>query len=89
MTDVWLEKRDDESVEIELGGSVKETFENNRLYFHNENTLKIKAVPYDMAICGYKSNVVGKLRLWKAVAINGFDIKQFSNGISLFPSIPI
>jgi len=42
--------------------------------------VKVKAVPYDMPICGYKSNVVGKLRLWKAVAENGFDIKQFANG---------
>lgn len=78
--DVWLEKRDDETVEIELGGSVREIYENNRLYFKNENTVKITAVPYDMPICGYKSNAVGKLRLWKAVAVNGFDIKQFARG---------
>jgi len=78
--DVWLERRDDETVEIELGGSVKEIYENNKLSFRNENAVKIKAVPYDMPICGYKSNNVCKLRLWKAVAINGFDIKQFANG---------
>ena len=78
--DVWLEKRDDETVVIELGGSVKEIFENNKLSFKNENGVKITAVPYDMAICGYKSNTVGKLRLWKAVAVNGFDIKQFASG---------
>lgn len=78
--DVWLEKRDDEAVIVELGGSVREIFENNKLYFKNENAVKIKAIPYDMPICGYKSYTVGKLRLWKAVATNGFDIKQFSNG---------
>ena len=78
--DVWLEKRDDESVEIEIGGSVREIFQDNRLYFKNENAVKVKAVPYDMPICGYKSKTVGVLRLWKAVAVNGFDIKQFSSG---------
>lgn len=78
--EVWLEKRDDEAVYVELGGSVKEIFENNKLSFKNENSTKIKAVPYDLAICGYKSNKVSTLRLWKAVAINGFDIKSFSNG---------
>lgn len=78
--DVWLEKRDDETVEVELGGTVKEIFRDNKLFFENENTVKVKAVPYDMAICGFKSNSVAKLRLWKAVAVNGFDIKQFANG---------
>ncbi len=78
--EVWLEKRDDDAVEIELGGSVREIYENNKLSFKSENVLKIKAVPYDMPICGFKSSAVGKLRLWKAVAINGFDIKQFSSG---------
>jgi len=34
--DVWLERRDDETVEIELGGSVKEIYENNKLSFRNE-----------------------------------------------------
>ncbi len=77
---VWLQKRDDDSVIVEVGGEVKEIFENNKLSFVVDGALKIKAIPYDMPICGYKSKVVNKLRLWKAVAINAFDIKQFSNG---------
>ena len=81
--DVWLEKRDDESVEIEIGGSVREIFQDNRLYFKNENAVKVKAVPYDMPICGYKSKTVGVLRLWKAVAVNGFDITSFADDHSL------
>lgn len=77
---IWLERRDDEAVYVEVGGSVREIFENNKLSFKSENSTKIKAVPYDLAICGYKSNTVNTLRLWKAEAVNGFDIKSFSSG---------
>lgn len=39
----------------------------------------VKAVPYDMAVIGYKSNTVGTLRLWQAEPCEAFDFEQFNN----------
>lgn len=39
----------------------------------------VKAVPYDMAVIGYKSDTVGNLRLWQAEPPVPFDFEQFNN----------
>lgn len=39
----------------------------------------VKAVPYDMAIIGYKSERVGNLRLWQAEPSVPFDFNEFNN----------
>ena len=40
---------------------------------------KVKAVPYDMAVIGCKTNNINTLRLWQAEAINDFDFSAFNN----------
>ncbi len=40
---------------------------------------KVRAVPYDMPIIGYKSGVVGTLRLFEAEPIEPFDFNEFNN----------
>ena len=77
---VWLDARDDLAVEVLFGGTVKESFENNRVTYKVENGAKIKALPYDMLISGYDSKSVVTLRLWEAKAINSFDIDKFEEG---------
>lgn len=39
----------------------------------------VKAVPYDMAVIGYKSDTVGNLRLWQAEPCEPFDFNEFNN----------
>lgn len=39
----------------------------------------VKAVPYDMAIIGCKTNNINTLRLWQSEAINDFDFTAFNN----------
>ena len=39
----------------------------------------VKAVPYDMAIFGCKTDNINTLRLWQAEAVNEFDFTAFNN----------
>ena len=45
--------------------------------------MSLYAVPYDMPVIGYKSNVVNTLRLWQSEPLKEFDFKAFDemNGI--------
>lgn len=76
----WLEKRSDQAVEVMFGGTLKQTYENNRLSYENVNPTIVRAVPHDMMITGYKSNTMSVLRLWEARAVGKFDMKKFDRG---------
>ena len=39
----------------------------------------VKAVPYDMAVIGCKTDNINSLRLWQAEAVNDFDFTAFNN----------
>ncbi len=39
----------------------------------------VKAVPYDMAVIGCKTDNINTLRLWQAEAVNEFDFTAFNN----------
>ena len=39
----------------------------------------VKAVPYDMAVIGCKTDNINTLRLWQAEAVNDFDFDAFNN----------
>ena len=43
----------------------------------------VKAVPYDMAVIGCKTDNINTLRLWQAEAVNDFDFTAFNNTESL------
>lgn len=59
---VWEIRRNEEAIDIPFGGHVN--FENgNAVYYPNE---RIRAVPYDVPIVGYKNDVINHLRLWNA-----------------------
>ncbi len=40
----------------------------------------IKGIPYDTPIPGYKTQTVNRLRLWKAEAVDSFDLDVFNRG---------
>jgi len=44
------------------------------------NTDDVLAVPYDIPIPGYRNGTVNTLRVWKAVAVEEFDLAQFNAG---------
>lgn len=44
------------------------------------DTEDVLAVPYDVPIPGYRNGTVNTLRLWKAVAVEEFDLVQFNEG---------
>lgn len=77
---VWLEKRSDQAVEVSFGGTLKQTYYDNRLSYESVNPTIIRAVPHDMMITGYKSNTMSTLRLWEARAVGKFDMKRFDRG---------
>lgn len=44
------------------------------------DTENVLAVPYDVPISGYQSDVVNTLRLWSAFSSDEFDLKYFNDG---------
>lgn len=77
---VWLEEREDQAVEIILGGQVKQYYSEYGLSYAYENATIIQAIPFDMLIGGYASKTVSTLRLWEAHAKNKFDLDLFDEG---------
>jgi starch phosphorylase len=41
---------------------------------------KIKGIPFDTPIPGYKTRTVNRLRLWKSEAVDSFDLTVFNSG---------
>ncbi len=78
----WEIKKPDKAVIVKLGGNVyPETMPDGSLFFHHENALEVRAVPYDMPIIGYSTNTVNTLRLWSAESTQDeFDFQSFSRG---------
>ena len=77
----WEIARTDESVEVGLGGHTES--------HHDENGhykvcwipgRKVKAIPYDTPVPGYRTNTVNALRLWKAEASEEFNFEAFNAG---------
>ncbi len=77
---VWEIERPDEAVEIHFGGEVEETWESDGMHIRHKNYSTVMAVPYDMPIVGYKSEMPVTLRLWSARAVKRFDMSYFNRG---------
>lgn len=58
--------------------SIRKESESQIVTFRN---FKVKAVPYDVPVIGYKNGVVNTLRLWQSEAINhgGFNFEDFND----------
>jgi len=88
MPDPWLEDgnaweiaRPEETVEVKFGGQVHTYWdENGRFICNYENSHTILAMPYDVPLVGYNSEIVNKLRLWSAKSPDTMNMKEFNSG---------
>ena len=80
MGDVWLKTREDDAVEVRLGGETHEWFEDGRFRTAHVNYQSVMAVPHDLFISGYGTDKVNKLTLWSAEQPRSFDMAAFSRG---------
>ncbi len=79
--EVWLNKREDQIVEVKIGGKLIERYDDTKgLYYEIVDETNVRAIPYDMLISGYNSNTSSVLRLWEAKAEKDIDLRLFSMG---------
>lgn len=77
----WEFPKPEESVRVRFfGKSEAWSDENGKLKFSWVDTEDVIAVPYDIYITGYNSDVVSVLRLWQPKAIEEFDFTEFEKG---------
>jgi len=77
---IWEIARPNESVEVRFGGYVEEYEQDGRQKYRQKNYRSVLAVPYDMPVLGYDSNMVNMLRTWSARAMKPLDLQSFNNG---------
>ncbi len=76
----WEICRSHESVEVRFNGYVEEYVEDGRIGYRLMNYNSVMAVPYDMPVLGYDSNMVNMLRTWSARSVSPIDMKEFNRG---------
>ena len=69
-----------DAVEVCFGGQMVENWVGGTNYVTLKNTENVIAVPYDLPILGYDSDVVDRLRTWSAVLPQNFNLEKFSAG---------
>ena len=87
-TDVWLRygnpweiMRPEWSVEVKLGGHTDHYRDaQGRLRVRWVPDRSVLGVPYDTPILGYQNKIANTLRLWRAEAVESFDISTFNRG---------
>lgn len=77
---IWEYKRENEEYEVRLGGYIVTTEFEEDLEFTHVNYQRVKAVPYDIPIVGYRNNCVNTLRLWSGESYNDVNFNDFSRG---------
>lgn len=77
---LWEIEVPEESVEVHFGGEVYEEWVDGKLKIKHMDYRKVIAVPYDMPIAGYDSDVVNTLRIWCARSPQKLDMDFFGKG---------
>ena len=78
---VWEVCRANESVEVRFNGYVEEyADENDEPRYRLCEYDAVQAVPYDIPVLGYDSNMVNMLRTWSARASKPLDMQEFNRG---------
>ncbi|NMB21523.1 MAG: glycogen/starch/alpha-glucan phosphorylase [Firmicutes bacterium] len=87
VSDPWLENGSnweialpEETELVKFGGFVEVHQEEGRLVYEHKGYQSVRAVPYEMPILGYQSDVVNALRLWAARATKHLDMSLFGQG---------
>lgn len=77
----WEFAKPEEAVNVKFFGRVEQYTDNNgNIRFNWTNTYNVVAVPYDIYITGYDSNIVSVLRLWQPKAVTEFNFNEFERG---------
>lgn len=76
----WEIARPEETVEVKFGGEVHTDWVDGKFVCNYNNSHTILAMPYDVPLCGYKSKIVNKLRLWSSKSPDHLDMKAFNQG---------
>ncbi|NMA82338.1 MAG: glycogen/starch/alpha-glucan phosphorylase [Epulopiscium sp.] len=79
-TNIWEYKRENEGYEIKFGGYISTSGSGENLIFSHHNYERVKAVPYDIPILGYKNDSVNYLRLWSGQSYTDVDFSAFARG---------
>ncbi len=81
MGNVWEIERPEYIARIKFGGRTQSHVDARGVKKTEwVETQDILAIPYDTPAPGYKNGVVNTLRLWKAVATEEFNLKEFNAG---------
>ncbi|BBP45081.1 alpha-1,4 glucan phosphorylase [Thiosulfatimonas sediminis] len=78
----WEIQRNEYTQLIKFGGTSRHYVDpvSGRLIVHWEHAEVVLAVPYDVPIPGFKNATVNTLRLWSAMAKEGFNLSEFNAG---------
>jgi starch phosphorylase len=77
----WEIPISDASFEVKYGGHTETwTDEAGHLRWRWVPETVVKGIPYDTPIPGYRTITVNRLRLWKAEAVDSFDLEAFDTG---------
>ena len=77
---VWLNKKDDDPFLVTFYGRYNEWWDEKGLQFSLDEPQVVEAIPYDMYVPGAGNDAVEKLRLWRAIDPEGFDMASFNSG---------
>ena len=76
----WLLPKPQETETVCFGGTVRQFWDDGRLYVVPEGETEVLAIPCDMEIAGYGTDHVNTLRLWDAKSPVPLDMSLFSQG---------
>lgn len=77
---VWEVYKPEEQEEVLFGGVLKEVWENGKLNIIHTDYRKVIAIPYDIPVTGYNTDLVNTLRLWSAHSPKYIDMEFFGRG---------
>ena len=63
---------------LKWGDPFSKRVEDEKVIVHFED-MDVLAIPYDMPVIGYHSNIINTLRLWQSEPLKGFDFKAFDD----------
>ena len=77
----WPIRKPEETEEVRFGGKLEEEWdEKGKMKVIHKDYTKVIAMPFDMLISGYESEIVNTLRLWKSGSAISVDMKLFAAG---------
>ncbi|MCL1983124.1 MAG: glycogen/starch/alpha-glucan phosphorylase [Clostridiales bacterium] len=77
----WLIKKEDETEEVRFGGKLEEEWDaNGNMKIIHKDFTTVLAVPSDMLVSGYDSDVINSLRLWQSQSPISINMKLFAEG---------